>query len=136
MAASSAPRSRRASSATGRQRVLVWAFAASAAGFALTGASPTTAIALAGMAAAGAGRGLGDVAATTLVQERTVDAVRSRVFAAQDGAAHVAFSVSAFSGGLLVQLVGARGAFGAAAAFSVAAAALASATADSRDAPT
>jgi hypothetical protein len=37
----------------------------------------------------------------------------------------VAFSVSAFSGGLLVQLVNARGAFAAAAVFSVAAAALA-----------
>lgn len=109
----------------GAQRVLVWAFAASAGGFVLAGASPRIATALAGMAVAGAGRGLGDVAATTLIQERTADEVRSRVFAAQDGAAHVAFSVSAFSGGLLVQLVNARGAFAAAAVFSVAAAALA-----------
>jgi hypothetical protein len=103
----------------------VWAFAASAAGLALAGASPVIAGALGGMAVAGAGRGLGDVAATTLIQERTADEVRSRVFAAQDGAAHVAFSVSAFSGGLLVELVGARGAFAVAATFSVAAAVLA-----------
>jgi MFS family permease len=109
----------------GAQRVLVWAFAASAAGLALAGASPIIAGALGGMAVAGAGRGLGDVAATTLIQERTADEVRSRVFAAQDGAAHVAFSVSAFSGGLLVELVGARGAFAVAATFSVAAAVLA-----------
>jgi hypothetical protein len=77
------------------------------------------------MAVAGAGRGLGDVAATTLIQERTADEVRSRVFAAEDGAAHVAFSMSAFSGGLLVQLIDVRGAFAAAAVFSFAAAALA-----------
>ena len=109
----------------GAHGVLVWAFAASAAGLAVAGVSPVIAGALGGMALAGAGRGLGDVAATTLIQERTADEVRSRVFAAQDGAAHVAFSVSAFSGGLLVELVGARGAFAVAAAFSVAAAVLA-----------
>lgn len=63
------------------------------------------------MALAGAGRGLGDVAAVTLIQARAADAVRGRVFAAEDGAAHIAFSVSAFGGGLLVQLVSARGAF-------------------------
>jgi len=80
------------------------------------------AIGLGGMALAGAGRGLGDVAATTLIQERTSDAVRSRVFAAQEGAAHVAFSVSALSGGLIVQLASARGAFAVATAFGVAAA--------------
>ena len=110
---------------SGAQRVLAWAFAASSAGFVLAGASQVIPTALAGMAVAGAGRGLGDVAATTLIQERTADEVRSRVFAAEDGAAHVAFSVSAFSGGLLVQLIDARGAFAAAAVFSVAAAALA-----------
>jgi MFS family permease len=109
----------------GSQRVLVWAFAGSATGLALAGLSPVLALALAGMAAAGAGRGLGDVAATTLIQERTTDVVRSRVFAAQDGAAHVAFSISAFSGGLLVQLVSVRGAFAAAAAFGAAAAMIA-----------
>jgi predicted MFS family arabinose efflux permease len=68
------------------------------------------------MAVAGAGRGLGDVAATTLLQARADDDVRSRVFAAQEGAAHLAFTLSALSGGLLVELVGVRGAFAAAAA--------------------
>jgi MFS family permease len=106
-------------------RVLVAAFAASAAGLALAGAAPVLAIGLAGMALAGAGRGLGDVAAVTLIQARAADEVRSRVFAAQDGAAHAAFSVSAFAGGLLVELAGARGAFAAAAAFGVGAALLA-----------
>ncbi len=107
-------------------RVLVIAFAGGAAGLALAGAAPVLAMALAGMALAGAGRGLGDVAAVTLIQARAADEVRSRVFAAQDGAAHVAFSVSAFAGGLLVQLAGALGAFATAAAFGVGAALVAS----------
>jgi len=106
-------------------RVLAAAFAASAAGLALAGAAPVLALALVGMAAAGAGRGLGDVAEVTLIQSRSADEVRSRVFAAQDGAAHLAFSVSAFTGGLLVEATSARGAFAFAAAFGVAAAVLA-----------
>jgi MFS family permease len=108
----------------GSSRVLVWSFTAGATGLALAGAAPVLAIGLGGMALAGAGRGLGDVAATTLIQQ-TNDAVRSRVFAAQEGAAHVAFSVSALSGGLLVQLASARGAFAVATAFGIAAALIA-----------
>jgi MFS family permease len=109
----------------GSSRMLIWSFFAGAAGLALAGAAPVLAIALGGMALAGAGRGLGDVAATTLIQEQTNDAVRSRVFAAQEGAAHAAFSVSALSGGLLVQLVSARGAFAVATVFGIGAAAIA-----------
>jgi len=60
------------------------------------------------MAIAGTGRGLGDVADTTLVQARTDDARRSRVFAAQDGAAHAAYSAAMLAGGLLVSAAGAR----------------------------
>lgn len=105
--------------ATGPSRVLVGAFAAGAAGLALAGAAPVLAIGLGGMALAGAGRGLGDVAATTILQARAADEVRSRVFAAQEGAAHVAFTLSALSGGLIVELVSARGAFAAAAACGV-----------------
>ena len=106
-------------------RVLAAAFAASAAGLALAGAAPLLAFALAGMAVAGAGRGLGDVAEVTLIQSRAANEVRSRVFAAQDGAAHVAFSVSAFTGGLLVEATSARGAFAVAALLGAVAAALA-----------
>jgi predicted MFS family arabinose efflux permease len=61
----------------------------------------------------------------TIIQVRAPDEVRGRVFAAQDGVAHAAFSVSAFTGGLLVQLAGARGAFATAAAFGFSAAVLA-----------
>ena len=56
-------------------RVLVGAFAAGAAGLALAGAAPVVAIALGGMALAGVGRGLGDVATVTLIQSRAVDEV-------------------------------------------------------------
>ena len=105
--------------ARGATRVLVGAFAAGAAGLALAGAAPIFVIALGGMAFAGAGRGIEDVAATTLLQARADDEVRSRVFAAQDGAGHLAFTLAALSGGLLVELAGARGAFGVAAACGV-----------------
>ena len=50
--------------------VLALAFAGGAAGLALAGAAPVLVLALAGMGIAGAGRGLGDVAAITLIQAR------------------------------------------------------------------
>jgi MFS family permease len=90
--------------------VITASFAVSAAGLLLAGVAPVIAVALVGMAIAGTGRGLGDVADTTLVQARTEDAVRSRVFAAQDGAAHAAFSAAMLAGGLLVATSGARAA--------------------------
>jgi MFS family permease len=103
----------------GATRVLVGAFAAGAVGFAVAGAAPVLWVALAGMAVAGAGGGLSEVAATTLLQRYADDEVRSRVFAAQDAAAHLAFSLSAFAGGLMVELTSARGAFAGAAACAV-----------------
>jgi len=109
----------------GPGRVLAWAFAGGGVGLALAGAAPVLAVGIVGMAVAGAGRGLGDVAVVTLIQTRAADDVRSRVFAAQDGAAHAAFSVSAFTGGLLVESGGARFAFGVAAVFGTGAALLA-----------
>jgi hypothetical protein len=88
--------------------IITVSFAVSAAGLLLAGVAPGITVALAGMAVAGAGRGLGDVADTTLVQARTEDVVRSRVFAAQDGAAHAAFSAAMLAGGLLVGIGGPR----------------------------
>jgi MFS family permease len=90
--------------------IITVTFAVSGAGLALAGLAPVLAVALAGMAIAGAGRGLGDVADTTLIQARTDDARRSRVFAAQDGAAHAAYSAAMLVGGLLVTTAGARAA--------------------------
>ena len=107
-------------------RALIAAFVAGALGLVLAGLAPVLVVALVGMAIGGAGRGLGDVAAMTIVQARSIDEVRSRVFAAWDGAAHIAFSVSAFTGGLLVTYASARGAFTIAAAFGITAAVVAS----------
>jgi MFS family permease len=109
----------------GATRVLFLAFAAGAAGLAVAGAAPVLLVALTGMALAGGGRGLADVASITIIQARAANEVRSRVFAAQEGAAHAAFSVSAFAGGLIVQLASARAAFAGAAACGVGAALIA-----------
>jgi MFS family permease len=112
---------------TGRApTVISVSFAVSGAGLALAAGAPVLLVALAGMALAGAGRGLGEVADTTLVQARTHDAVRSRVFAAQEAAAHVAFSAAMLAGGVLVGAGGARLAVGTAAACAGAAALVAS----------
>ena len=105
--------------AVGPNRVLACAFAAGAVGLAAAGAAPVLAVALAGMALAGAGGGLADVATTTLLQSHAADQVRSRVFAAQDAAAHFAYTVAALAGGLLVTAIGVRGAFAAAASCTV-----------------
>ena len=106
--------------------IVAVSFGASSIGLALASAAPVLLVALAGMALAGTGRGLGEVADTTLVQARTDDAVRSRVFAAEEGAAHVAFSVAMLAGGVLVGAGGARFAVGAAAASALLAALIAS----------
>lgn len=113
--------------------VLAAAFLASAAGLALAGAAPVLVVAFVGMALAGSGRGLGDVAAVTLIQARAPDEVRSRVFAAQDGASHIAFAVSALAGGILVSATGSRGAVAVAAIFAICAALLASGARDDRN---
>jgi MFS family permease len=101
-------------------------YGVSGAGLLLAGLAPVLAVALAGMAIAGTGRGLGDVADRTLVQARTDDARRSRVFAAQEGAAHTAFSAAALVGGLIVSAAGARAGILAAAGCGLAAALVAS----------
>jgi Na+/melibiose symporter-like transporter len=101
---------------TGRAPAIVTVcFAVSGIGLALAAGAPVLVVALAGMAIAGAGRGLGEVADTTLVQARTEDAVRSRVFAADEAAAHIAYSVAMLAGGVLVGVGGARLGIGAAA---------------------
>ncbi len=112
---------------TGRAPAIVTVcFAVSGAGLALAAGAPVLVVALVGMAIAGMGRGLGEVADTTLVQGRTKDAVRSRVFAAEDASAHIAYSVAMLAGGLLVGAGGARLGIGAAAACGLLAALIAS----------
>jgi MFS family permease len=106
--------------------IVAVSFAVSGAGLALAAGAPVLLAALAGMAVAGAGRGLGEVADTTLVQARTDDAVRSRAFAAEEGAAHVAFSAAMLAGGVLVGAGGARVAVATAAGCALLAALIAS----------
>jgi MFS family permease len=106
--------------------ILTLSLLVSAAGLALAGLAPVLLVAFAGLALAGGGRGLGDVADTTLVQTRADDAVQSRVFAALDGAAHVAFSAAMLAGGILVELGGARFAVATAAGCALVAALIAS----------
>jgi MFS family permease len=106
--------------------IVALAFAACGVGLTIAGAAPVLVVALAGMGLAGGGLGLGEVAGTTLIQARTEDAVRSRVFAAEDGAAHVAFSAAMLAGGVLVGVGGARAAVGTAAACGLLAALIAS----------
>lgn len=106
--------------------IIVSSFVFAGLGLALAGVAPVLLVALVAMAVAGAGRGLGEVAETTLIQVRTEDAVRSRVFAAQEGAAHVAFSAAMVVGGVLVEAGGARLAFWMAAASALLAALVAS----------
>ena len=115
-AGSSGQRSRPACSRPDARPRSSWALRGLGRGARCAGAAPVLIVALAGLAFAGAGRGLGDVAETTLIQVRTEDAVRSRVFAAQDAAAHVAYSAAMVVGGVLLGLSGARLAFGTAAA--------------------
>lgn len=111
----------------GRAPAIVTAcFAVSGIGLGLAAGAPVLVVALVGMAVAGAGRGLGEVADTTLVQGRTEDAVRSRVFAAEEASAHIAYSIAMLAGGVLVGAGGARLGVGAAAACGGAAALIAS----------
>ena len=89
---------------------LVGAFVAMAAGLATAAAALALPVALAGLALGGLGRGLAEVTGTTLLQRGADDAVRSRVFAAQEAAAHVAFSGASLAGGVLVAASGPRAA--------------------------
>ncbi|CAA9540261.1 MAG: hypothetical protein AVDCRST_MAG79-1793 [uncultured Thermoleophilia bacterium] len=70
------------------------------------GVSPWFAPIVGLMVLGGLGNGLIDVAETTLVQLRTPDAVRSRVFAASETLVLGAFGVSFVAGGPLVDAVG------------------------------
>jgi len=61
--------------------------------------------------AAGIGEGFTHVAETGIVQRRAPDAVRARVVGASDAAVLIAFAASFTFGGLLVEAIGARGAY-------------------------
>jgi MFS family permease len=80
-------------------------------GFALVGLAPLFAVVLLGEAVAAFVDNLGAVAGTNLLQRRTPDAIRGRVFGAI-GAAGLIMNVPAFLlGGLLVEAIGGRGVY-------------------------
>ncbi|MGQ0668217.1 MAG: MFS transporter [Actinomycetota bacterium] len=80
-------------------------------GIGLTSIAPWFAAALVLTLAAGIGEGFTHVAETGIVQRRAPDAVRARVMGASDAAVLIAFAASFTFGGLLVEAIGARGAY-------------------------
>jgi MFS family permease len=80
-------------------------------GLSAGGVSPWFAPVVAGMLVGGLGGAIMHVAEQTLVQRRAPDAVRSRVVAAGEGVALVAFGVSFGAGGPLVGALGPRPAY-------------------------
>jgi MFS family permease len=89
---------------------------------ALTGAAPTLTVALALFLVGGACNGTENVAMRVLIQARVPDRIRGRVYSAYHGGMTVVEFLAYAGGGVLVQLVGARGTFGVAGVGALAAA--------------
>jgi MFS family permease len=68
-------------------------------------------VAMAGMILAGVAEGTVSVAEQTIIQRCTPDSVRSRVNAAGEAAAMGAFALSFPAAGLVINLLGVRGAY-------------------------
>jgi MFS family permease len=105
-------------------RTMIWGCLLIGAGFALVAGAPAFAVALGGMILAGLSDGAVTVAEQTIVQRCTPDQVRSRVNAAGEAAAMGAFALSFPAAGLLIDLLGVRGAYAMAALGCVLAAAI------------
>jgi MFS family permease len=90
---------------------MIWGCVMMGAGFATVAGAPLFAFALAGMLLAGLSDGAVTVAEQTIVQRHTPDAVRSRVNAAGEAVAMMAFALSFPSAGFIIQLLGVRGAY-------------------------
>jgi MFS family permease len=82
--------------------------AATAAGLVLTGVAPTLAAAVACQALAGAGNGLENVAADTLVQRGVPRPLLGRVFGAVTTASFLGASLASVAGGVLLDLTSPR----------------------------
>ncbi len=106
-----------------RQVVLLGAAAfALGLGFLTVSFAPIFAVALLGMASAGTGDGLWEVAQTTLIQRVTPDEIRSRVLAGSEALMQSGIAVGLTISGLITAITGATGAFAAAGVASLAAA--------------
>lgn len=97
---------RSAVAALGEGRSLVAGSLLMGAGIGIVSVLPWFAPILVAMVVGGLGNALCEVAETQLVQARTPDAVRSRVVAAMEALALVAFGVSFVAGGPLVEALG------------------------------
>jgi MFS family permease len=92
-------------------RLVTWAVA----GFALQGTAhllvwrlPNLASILVAVAIGGLGGGIADPARQTLIQRRSPDAVRGRVFATMEAVGWTSFAISLIAAGALVERVGIR----------------------------
>ena len=103
-------------SRAGERRAMVWGVVAVAAGLLVVAASPVFAPVLAGLLWAGLAEGVLSVAEQNIIQRASPDAVRSRVNAAVEAAALMAFALSFSLAGFAIALVGVRGVYAVAAA--------------------
>ena len=90
---------------------MIWGCVLIGAGFAIVAGAPIFAVAMAGMIVAGLSEGTVSVAELTIIQRFTPDAVRARVNSATEAAAMCAFALSFPFAGLIINVVGVRGAY-------------------------
>ena len=92
-------------------RALIWGVALVGLCLGLIGIAPWLAVAIGLMVGAGTGEGVGGVAEQGILQRRTPDHVRSRVFGASESAILIALAMSFAFGGEVVDALGPRGAY-------------------------
>jgi MFS family permease len=92
-------------------RALIWGIAFVGLCLGAIGVAPWLPLAVGLMVGAGTGEGIGGVAEQGILQRRTPDHVRSRVFGAAESAILIALALSFAFGGEVVDALGPRGAF-------------------------
>lgn len=102
---------RRSALSTGGLRTLGVSTGACAAAMGAVAVSPWFTPVVLSMAFGGFAMAIAGIVDTTLVQQRTCDLVRSRVLAANQALVVMAFGAALGAGGLLLELIGVRGAY-------------------------
>lgn len=92
-------------------RALIWGVAVVGLCLGLIGVAPWLPVVVGLMVGAGTGEGIGGVAEQGILQRRTPDHVRSRVFGASESAILIALALSFAFGGEVVDAIGPRGAY-------------------------
>ena len=90
---------------------MIWGCVMIGAGFFVVAMAPVFVVAMAGMMLAGFSEGMVSVAELTIMQRFTPDAVRARVNAAGEAAASIAFAMSFPAAGVIINVLGVRGAY-------------------------